>query len=347
MARAGVAAAVLAGLAAACGGSEPVGVQLTVSSGECAAAGCRWGASGSGIVVAADVGGGDALAAGPGQPVLYAEAMGPDATTVVVELSFAGQTAHRARYREVRDGRVVFRGRVSEVTGSLPGADTAGPVAGYFSFVATEDGVARHVRGAILPATDQRRRHRVVACEQYVATPTYVSCEGEVYVPPPDLPGPTPDEPWTPDPSPDPMPTPTPSPTPDSTDGTTDSPRPTVRPPPSDSGCEDYDPEPTTSDSGCEGDSMSTSDSGCEGDSMSTSDSGCEGDSASGDSGCEGDSMSSSRDSCEGEGTEVMAAVAPGGSRVFASLARLFWPVGLAGLFNRGARRRRRAAPPA
>jgi hypothetical protein len=356
------------GLAVGCGGSEPIGVQLAVQTSACGEADCRWTASGSGILAETADSGADDLSTHVGAPTLYAEATRADDTLVVVEISFVGALAQRARYREVQDGRVSYRGQVAELQGHLPSFDDAGPVAGRFSFlVRAPDGAWRRVAGLIIPATGEAVRVTPERSES-VATPTSVSCQGEVYVPPPelpdDLPAPDPDEPWTPtDPGTDPDPMPDPStPEPGSTDGTTSSPPPPAMPsgytPPEDSGCDDTSsPEPSgAADSGCEGDDSggmsAPADGGCEGDDSggmsAPADSGCEGDgsggsSSSSDTGCDGDSPGSSNDSCEG--AEPMAAAAvtvvPGSSRVFASLARLFWPIGLAGLFNRGARRRR------
>ncbi|MCB9652048.1 MAG: hypothetical protein H6730_36425 [Deltaproteobacteria bacterium] len=357
MRRAGGLFLLVGGLVAGCGGSEPIGVQMTVRPTGCEAdEACAWSASGSGILVEAAESERSDLSSSAGEPTLYAEAMRDDGVLVVAEVSFLNGVARKARYREVEDGKVTFKGKVADLQGILPTVDERGPVAGYFSFVAQDRDDVRTVAGLILPATGDAVRLRPDSSVS-VSTETYVSCEGEVYVPPPDLPDlpdVVPDEPWTPDPeqpsTPDPeTPRPTPSVPADSgCDDTTD-PEPSTA---SDSGCEgdDYDTS-SASDSGCEGDdygSGTASDSGCEGDTMSSSsDSGCEGDgydsmSSSSDSGCEGDDYDS--DSCEGGEAAAAAVVVPGSSRIFASLFRLLWPVGLAGAFNRGARRRRRRA---
>lgn len=296
---------------AACGGSDPVGLELEITRDGCDGEACTVTARGSGLLVRAEP-----TAGAPDGPLtLYGEAALGGAKTAIVEVSFLGAGA-RARYREVQNGQARFQGRISRLEASPPSHDGVSPVAGHFSFVAEYDGLIRHVRGVILPVSDEAVRVSPES-EAYVPSPTTTGCGGEVYLPPPSSePGPLPDDPWLPEPEPEPGTSPGTSPEPDPWTDPDDLPDDGWSPPPpEDPGCDgdSYDeyeePDTMAADSGCEGDSYEDEDYDME------SDSGCEGD--------------------EYDGYE-MSALLP----VMGSMWRLGWPLGLAGFFNRRSRRR-------
>jgi len=319
----------LGGLFVGCGeDSDAITVQMTVRANGCDANACEARTSGAGLMWWSDDG-----------RVLYAETRLPQSTTAIVEIRFGAGQSQLIRYREIKDGQVHFRGQILNPEVRSPGHDGTGPVTGSFSFYAKADGAHRRVQGVIIPNSNEAVRVSP-GSESTVQTPTHSGCSGEIYIPPPPPPDPIseplPDDPWQSDPEPW-MPEPGHEPEPWTPD-----PEP---------GNHEESPEPewvAPADSGCEGDSSgyeADPDPGWGGDDYETApaaDSGCEGDAyeSGGDDWGDDSSMSSADSGCEGDEYDTMssAAVLP----VFASLWRLTWPLGLAGLFNRRARRRRR-----
>ncbi|MBK6688404.1 MAG: hypothetical protein IPG45_28280 [Deltaproteobacteria bacterium] len=312
----------LASLLAACEGSQAAGLELRLGEETCGEPRCQTRLLGQGLYVSAgEVQGDDPLANEEGQLLFYGEGQTETGTTVVVELAFGERGLTRARYREIKDGRVLFRGRVEQPTLEIEPDGRR-----RFHLVAVDGPKARIVDGTI------EGFGQVVINEEGQVEGG--GCGGED--PDPDVviywPAPGPVH-RVPDPNPSPTPT-----MPVSTA-------------PADEGCGGGDPEPNNPDtSGCEGDTStptSSDTSGCEGDtSSSSSSSGCEGDtssSSSSSSGCEGDSSSSSSSSssCEGD-TVSAAACAPllPWDRILAILGRTFGPISLVGVWNRIKRRR-------
>ena len=339
----------LASLLAACEGSQAAGLELRLGEERCGEPSCQTRLLGRGLYVSAGAPeGADPLATEEGQLLFYGEGRTETGTTVVVELAFGERGLARARYREIKDGRVLFRGRVEQ-----PTLEVEPDGRRRFHLVALDGGKVRFVDGTIEGLGE------VVIDE--TGQVEGGGCGGDD--PNPDVviywPGPGPIRP-TPDPEPSPTPTmpvssapadegcggSDPNPDKDGTSGCEgDSNTPTSS---GSSSCEG-DSGDTGASSSCEGDtspSSSSSSSSCEGDgsSSSSSSSGCEGDgssSSSSSSGCEGDSSSSSSSSCEGD-TISTAACAPflPWERILAILGRTFGPVSLVGVWNRLTRRR-------
>lgn len=310
----------LASLVAACEGSQAAGLELQVGAETCGEPACQTRLLGQGLYVSAgEPRGDDPLATEEGQLLFYGEGQTETGTTVVVELAFGERGLARARYREIKDGRVLFRGRVDQ-----PTLEVEPDGRRRFHLVALDGPEARIVDGTIEGlgevVVDETGRVEGGGCGGEDPDPDVV-----IYWPGPGPVYPTPD--------PDPSPTPTMP----------------VSSAPADEGCGGGEPEPSEPEtSGCEGDSSTptSSSSSCEGDTSESSSSSCEGDtsesSSSSSSGCEGDSSSSSSSSssCEGD-TASAAACVPlmPWERILAILGRTFGPISLVGVWNRFKRR--------
>lgn len=358
------AGAILAAALVGCEGSQAAGLELSITDGACQGPHCLVSLSGQGLYVSAgEPQGDDPLATEAGQLLFYGEGQTQTGTTVVIEAAFDDLTqVRRVRYREIRDGRVTFRGQASAPTYTI---DPLGRR--HLNFVVEAPAGSRRVEAEIQPLGE-------LTVDDHGAVESG-GCGGEdprepailLYWPtPPVRPVPVPD--------PDPPPPPAPPQSAPSDSGCDDEPAPGPGASSESSGCEG-DPGPTsgpdTTSSGCEGDgtssSSSDSTSSCEGDpgpSSSDSSSSCEGESSGpassgSSSSCEGDpgpsssssadgcesgsssgSSSSSSSSCEGDSAVACVPVLPL-ERILATLGRTFGPVSMVGLWNRVRRRRK------
>lgn len=324
--------------------TDHVQVSLTIERKGCVQSTCVESLSGSGYIYQTAEKG--SFEAGP--RTLYSEIYTSSGTLSLLEIGIDERGRRKVRYREISDGKVVFRGRIVNAHVEIPqvgswafrfeaydandpNADrpariiTSGSVAG-------RDGQLRAVQVGTRQTPEGYREPRVViyvdqdygcgGSDDYLPTdpsdprfPGNVEPATDIEVPPEVPEGP--DGPGVPPGTPTPG-FPEPPESPESPDWSSDG-----------GGCEgdDYDDS-----SGCDGDSGDSG--GCEGDSMSSS-GGCDDDSSMG-SGCD------SGDGCEGDTTMHSSLSAKRRMRRgLRSMARLGWPLILAGYFNR--RRKYRA----
>ena len=339
--------AVAAGLTPACADSRQVNVDMTLFRGSCNNEDCAEVISGTGIIFESD---GDHFSNRSGGSRLYAEAVTRDDSTVLLELAYRGTDVWDVRFREIRRGRVAYRGDILRRSFD-PTTDFQGRFAGWeFELDTVDDRDTADeapridVRFGQIEILGPPRTEDVARDNGSVEIQG--GCGGTIeldpFIPPEDI-----EEPIEPDPV-DPGPiNPDEPPPPDEAgpfddDDSTGCSGDTVE---EDSGGGCAGDEPSDDEStGCGGDEYEDEDesTGCGGDEYDEDDdsTGCSGDSSDDDdtSGCSGDSSDDDESDTGCEGDDAAGSIALW--RATRGSFRLAWPVGLVAWVNRRMRRR-------